>query len=232
MTIAQVGLNAVDITAAFQLLAILGALILLGFTFGVLAIASAPNRSKRVRTLILASLAMGSTATLFLFTRDVSHGFNFGTMFALAPTLLGCWAIVDVIAPANPSSGKQYSIQTILKLIFCVSLAVALMAYFRTGSIRYQREVTANAFVAQAKMILATPSSETDTMASDILGFGPKKLIDLCTKAIKLAPDNSEAYSLRAVGYDRIGDSVQASADRLRAEELGYVDAAASDTEQ
>jgi hypothetical protein len=235
--IGQTGLNGFDLNpaAGFGLL-ILMVPLLFGGLFGALAIVSAAERGTNVGPIILAFVAISSTAVVFFAIPRVFRGFDFGTFMALIPLLLGSWAIFEVATrstKATKSKVGQYPLRSILNVVFCISLAIAIMA-FSDRQFRFkERAYRVLELLTHARMVVSTPVvPDADPEAVAILGIGPDKAIELCNEAIELAPNNGEAYNIRATAYEQKGEAQSARQDRLRAEELGYRTSAASDTEQ
>ena len=104
------------------------------------------------------------------------------------------------------------------------------MACFRMHALAYQREFQADGLVSFARTIVYSLANDTQAMDSQQRKVAPEKIIELCTEAVELSPSNGEAYHLRAFGYERLGDADNASADRLRAKEHGYISDASSGT--
>ncbi len=235
--IGQVGLN-VDFSAGWlYLFLVLPTVWLFGSLFGGLAIISATEGKSRRGPLILASLAICSSVTLFILTRGIDRGFDVGTFLGIVPALLGSWALFDHLTRKGETVStqrRQFSMRSILNVMLCASVAVGGMAYFHQQSERAWREQKAYELISYAKMILATPTlcADTGDFGIDLIVNNPDEAIALCTEAIELAPDNAEAYNLRASAYELTGDAPKARQDRLRAKTLGYRPAASSDTEQ
>ena len=229
----QVGLNFDFSAGALLLLFVLPVVVLFGCLCGGLAIVS--DSRSRFAPRILSMVAIAASLLLFYLTRGLDRGFDIGTLLGLTPGLLGVWGLSNELS--RPGTRRvvrtnQFSLHVIFRLVLCIAVALGVMAFF--DRMAYQTHNARQSFglVTQAKMILATPVIDANPAAMDMLGLGPDKAIELCNQAIELAPENGEAYNVRATAYEQKGDTARANADRLQATALGYRQPAPSDTEQ
>ena len=225
--IGQIGLGGFTVGPAVGLgLLILMVPLMFGCMFGALAIISAAERGNRLGPIVLACVAISSTVVVLLVVPGAFRGFDIATIVALTPLLLGSWVIFEV-ATRSPTAivakADQFSLRSLLNIVFCAAIAIGIMVVIDEKSRSEERDFIILGLLTKAKMVINTPvTMDGNSNGSEMFGVGPDAAIELCNKAIALAPDNGEAYDLRATAYEQMGDTQRAWIDRWQAEKLGY----------
>ena len=200
---------------------------LFGMLFGFLSVISAIERMSRRAPLVLGCLAILSTLVLLVMTARVDRGFNSPTLIGLLPAVLGISTVADRMSKSSSrhlAGNWQLSLRVLVNVTLVVAVVMGAMACLERASENARRAQKALRLVSQARVLLATPSmcSHVGEFGVDLIVNDPSDAVSLCSEAITLLPENGEAYDVRAVAYDRMGDRSRARRDRERARQLGY----------